>query len=323
MNKIVERIERRAGVPGLTSILAKRLTPTDLQSILLEVYRLRCRQLQPAAVLTSFENNRFVRPSAVSPTRLTKWDEVAFSQLPPEFEAVALSPVTPLGTNSVMAPVAQDWAVATSRNTEVVSDSTNVLALECAVRRRKLLRSDPASVEPVHLAASHRLLRAQRYRSPDSVAHFAAFALCSAGHDQGNQEFELTSVRLHIRFYLRALRAFLGTSASLSATVTDFSHIERWRDSLEAQLLSPLRTEFDGVDCYLDEHRTAGRGYYRDLCFHIHMATGLGRPLELVDGGSVDWTRKILGNAKERLVISGLGSERLCQEFSHDWTAGQ
>ncbi len=49
MNKIVERIEREAGLPGLPSILAERLTPTDLQSILLEVYRPRCRQLQPAA----------------------------------------------------------------------------------------------------------------------------------------------------------------------------------------------------------------------------------------------------------------------------------
>jgi len=37
MNKIVERIEREAGAPGLVSLLAERLTPTDLQSLLLEV----------------------------------------------------------------------------------------------------------------------------------------------------------------------------------------------------------------------------------------------------------------------------------------------
>jgi hypothetical protein len=29
--------------------------------------------------------------------------------------------------------------------------------------------------------------------------------------------------------------------------------------------------------------------------------------IELVDGGFVDWTQKLLGNKKERLLISGTG----------------
>jgi len=66
-----------------------------------------------------------------------------------------------------------------------------------------------------------------------------------------------------------------------------------------------------------DEHRTRGRGYYLDLCFHIHATATSGQRLELVDGGSVNWTQKFLGNAKERLVISGIGSERLCGEFGN------
>jgi len=41
MDRIVERIEHQAGIPGLASILAERLSPTDLQSLLLEVYRKR------------------------------------------------------------------------------------------------------------------------------------------------------------------------------------------------------------------------------------------------------------------------------------------
>lgn len=163
MNKIVERIEQEAGLPGLAAILAERLTPTDLQSLLLEVYRLRSSQLPPSAIMTNYETNRFVRPSAVSAIQFLKWEQVALSQLPQEFEALVLSPVCPLGTNSVVAAIDQNWAVATVRNTEVVSDSTNVLALECAVRRRELLRSNPRSTEPVHLATSHRLLRAQHF----------------------------------------------------------------------------------------------------------------------------------------------------------------
>jgi hypothetical protein len=313
MSKIIERIEREAGVAGLASILAERLAPTDLLSLLLEVYRLRSGRLQPPAVLADYESNRFVRPSAGSPSQLLGWEQVAFSQLPSGFEPVALSPVCPLGTSSVVASVPQDWAVVTTRNTEVVSDSTNVLALECAVRRRQLLRSDPRCTERVHLAASHRLLRAQHYQSPHLLAHFSALALCSAGRDQGRLEFELDALGLHIRFYLRALRAYLGSSVPLRVSVTDFRNARE--GLLETRLLSPLRSEFGAVDCMIDGQRTGGRGYYVNLCFHIHATAASGEAVELVDGGSVDWTKQLLSNAKERLVISGIGSERLCTVF--------
>jgi hypothetical protein len=320
MDKIVERIEREAGAPGIVSILAEHLSPTDLQSLLLEVYRVRSSRMQPSAVLSDFASNRFVQPSAISPTSLLRWEQIAFSHLPQDFQPIALSPVCPLGTSSVVAQVDQNWAVATARNTEVVSDSTNVLALECAVRRQELLRANPKSSDPVHLAASHRLLRAQRFDSPELVAHFSSFALCSAARDQGNLRFELSALGLHIRFYLMSLRAFLGPGIALHVSAADLCSSPRV-EIVEAQLLSPLRSEFEDVDCTFDAHRTSGRGYYADLCFHIHATTASHQRLELVDGGSVDWTRKLLSNAKERLVISGIGSDRLCAKFGEDSAA--
>jgi len=316
MNRIIERIEREAGIPSLASILAEKLSPTDLQSLLLEVYRIRSNQTQPSVVLSDFETNRFVRPSTVSPISLLRWEQIAFSHLPREFESIALSPVCPFGTSSIGSSVDQNWSVTTARNTEVVSDSTNVLALECAIRRRRLLRSNPKSPETVHLAASHRLLRAQHYESPESVAHFSSFALCSAGRDQGNLQFELATLRLHIRFYLMSLQSFIGTGVSLHLSVTDLSSNARI-ELIEAQILSVIRSEFKQVDCGFDAHRTKGRGYYSDLCFHIHATNTSGQQLELVDGGSVNWTQKFLSNAKERLIISGIGSERLCGEFGN------
>jgi len=318
MNTIVERVEREAGVPGLVSILAERLAPTDLQSLLLEVYRNRAGRLKPSAVLSDYQANRFVAPSAVSPTCLLRWEQTAFSHLPQEFQPLALSPVCPLGTNSVVAPVDQNWAVATARNTEVVSDSTNVLALECALRRRDLLRANPRSTDSVHLAASHRLLRAQRYEDPGLVSHFSSFALCSGGRDRGNLQFELSALALHARFYLRSVRAFVGPAIPLHLSVTDFSAATR-EELLETQILSPARSEFGNVDCHIDSQRTSGRGYYADVCFHIYAIAPSGQRLQLVDGGSVNWTQQLLSNAKERLVVSGLGSDRLCAQFaSHD-----
>jgi hypothetical protein len=314
VNEIIERIERESGVPGLVSILAERLSPTDLQSLLLEVYRLRSDRRRPSALLASYASDRFVRPSPVSPGRLLSWEQTAFSTLPPGFQLLALSPVCPLGTSSIVATVDQNWAVATARNTEVVSDSTNVLALECAVRRRALLRADPRSVEPVHLATSHRLLRAQRYADPALVSHFSAFAMCSAGRDRGDLRFELSALCLQIEANLQALSTFLGPAVPLHLSVTDFGSPARY-SLLETRLLSSPRSEFEAVECVVDDLRTGGRGYYRDLCFHIYATHPSGRRMELVDGGSVDWTQRLLSNAKERLVISGIGSERLCSEF--------
>ena len=317
MNKVIERIEGQTGVPGLVSILAEKLSPTDLQSLLLEIYRARSQRTQPSTVLSDFESNRFVRPSAGSPVSLAEWEQVAFSHLPGGFEPLALSPLCPFGTNSAVAPIDQNWAVTTSRNTEVVSDSTNVLALECALRRRKFLRKNSKSSELIQLAASHRLMRAQKYQDPKSIAHFSAFALCSAGRDQGNLRFELSTLGVHIRFYLAALRAFLGLGVPLHLSVTDFAASPREK-LIETELLSVIRTEFDVVDCVFDPQRTKGRGYYIDLCFHIHATNSFGERLELVDGGSVDWTQKYLSNAKERLIISGIGSERLCNELGRE-----
>jgi hypothetical protein len=313
VKRIIERIEREAGAPGLAETLAG-LPPTDLQSLLLEVYRLRAERRAPASLLADHESNRFVRPSPGSPAALLTWERVAFAHLPPEFEALALSPVAPLGAASAVAAVDQNWAVATCRNTEVVSDSTNVLALECALKRRQLLRRDGRSSTPVHLAASHRLLRGQNYNRPGMSAHFSAFALSSAGRDRGHLGFELAALELHLRFYLSALATYLGSGIPLRVAVTSISP-ESTEKLLETGLIEPLSGRFPGVEFLFDPERRSGRGYYVDACFHIYAITKDRTPMELVDGGCVGWTRRLLSNAKERLVISGIGSERLVSEF--------
>src|SRR5207253_862455 len=136
-SRIINRIERDAEVPHLAYILSDRLAPTDLQSLLVEVYARRAKKRDPKALLDDHVSNRFTRPSASDPARFLEWDHVALSTLPRVFQAVELSPVCPLGTGSVLSRISQDWTVSTIRNTEIVADSTNVLAIECAVRRRE------------------------------------------------------------------------------------------------------------------------------------------------------------------------------------------
>ena len=311
MTSITDRVERELGVPGIVSLLAERLEPSDLQSLLLDVYRRVAKRRPLANMLTDYRANRFVRPAAFSPVEMLEWDRVAFSLLPAEFDAVDLSPVCPLGASTMLGGLAQDRAVTTIRNTEVVADSTNVLALEAAIRRRAKKKAPVTSGDVVHLAASHRLLRAQHYDNPKLSAHFKVFSLCSAGRDRGGYAFDTGAVGIHIGTYLTAVRAFLGPSIPLRVLLTVLDSSPLLAEAADA-LLEHVRRDFPGVDAALEPTRTVGRAYYRTLCFWIHGVRDAEDPIHLADGGCVDWTQRLLSDAKERLVISGIGSDRVC-----------
>jgi hypothetical protein len=316
MNQIIERISRETGIDDLVETLAAQLSPTDLQSLLIEVYRRRVEALAPRDLLHQHEHNRFVRPAQVNPVAQLDFDRLAYSLLPPGFEAIELSPVAPLGSCSVVSSVSQNVIVPTIRNTEVCSDATNVLALECALRRRQILRGDPHASDKVKLASSHRLLRAQSFEGPASFQHFRLWALCTAGRDEGSFQFETNALLEHLDFYVRLLSKAdeLGyTIQDLRVSITALD--ERRIEALQADVIEPLSTKHPHVEAGFDQDRQSGRGYYANACFTIHARDPEGTELLLVDGGFTPWTQQLLSNRKERLMTSGLGSERLCACF--------
>lgn len=319
INPALQRILRGAEGRDVLQWLAEELAPTDLQSLLLEVYRLRADQQTPASVLAHYERSRFVRPSPIAPAALLAVDRLAFACADPLFEPLELAPVCPLGTSSVVASVGQDKAVSTSRNSEVVSDSTNVLALECALRRRAHLRSVETQRQWVWLCASHRLLRPQLFSGPASFAHFRLFALCTAGRDEGSYRFEREALAEQLRFYLDFFAQLQTIGYELQQVrvhITDLRDEEHARDrDLAGDILAVMTEAFAHVEWVSDPQRRAGRNYYSGLCFAIYAKTRAGAEHFLVDGGFTTWTQELLSNRKERLLISGIGSERLCSEF--------
>ena len=64
------------------------------------------------------------------------------------------------------------------------------------------------------------------------------------------------------------------------------------------------------VDVVTDRQRQSGRGYYRDLCFKLNVRAGAAWA-EIGDGGFTDWTARLTASAKERLLISGVGIDRV------------
>ena len=62
-----------------------------------------------------------------------------------------------------------------------------------------------------------------------------------------------------------------------------------------------LREIYPYTDFIMNVEET-DNSYYQGINFKI-----IVEGIELVDGGFVDWTQKLLGNKKERLLISGTG----------------
>ena len=121
----------------LVDILSERLAASDLQSLLLEVYRRRAAAGDPGELMARYATNRFAKPSALGAGRFLALDALALSLLPEGFDALELSPVAPLGATAIVTGTSQNRIVSTLRNSEVAADSTNALALECASRRRR------------------------------------------------------------------------------------------------------------------------------------------------------------------------------------------
>jgi len=275
----------------------------DLRALLLEVVARRAAARTPADLLRRYELSPQLHPSAVVPADLRKLEAAALARLPDGFTEVTLPPHAPLGVSSVLGRFSQDRVLSTVADTEVVSDSTNVLALECARRRRRLVARGPE--QQVRLAASHRLLR------PREDAHFGLLALCSAGRDSGSFQFELDALTEHISWHLRVIVEY-APQLALTVRLTDLSDGRR-RAALQHDLLEQLAPAWPTVSWRLDDERQAGRAYYAPACFAIDADHAGQAPANLVDGGLTDWTARMLSDRKERLLISGLGSERLLQ----------
>lgn len=306
----LRRVLARPGGPELLDLLADELSGADLTTLLLEVFRRRADRLTPADVMRRYRSDRFVAPAPTDALALRRAEDLLLTALPDGFEPLVLAPLLPLAAHSAVASVDPRKVVATIRASEVAADPTNALALEAAERRSRHLAADPRSSTPVRLAASQRVVRAQHFGAPGMLAHFQLFAMATAGRDTGSLAFEHEHLAEHLEFAAKALSSAGIKHAEIRLTCLDEASIpllERTRATLAP---SP------GIDVLDDPHRTSGRGYYTQLCFKIY-ATIAGTPVEIADGGFVDWTQKLVGSRKERLLISGFGVDRLSATDLH------
>jgi hypothetical protein len=185
--------------PGAYDALTDGLPASRLWSLLLEVAGARAAGRGPADLAEQWDRDRFVQPALVDQRSLIEVDRHLLAAAS-AFESMELSPVAPLGVCSRMGHASQNKVLSTLRGTEVVSDPTNVIALEGARR----LRRDAAT--KVRLATSHRCVRAQEIpKRRGLTANFRIFCLVSAGLERENHAFVVAAVAEHMTTMLHGL----------------------------------------------------------------------------------------------------------------------
>jgi hypothetical protein len=179
----------------------------------------------------------------------------------------------------------------TMRLSEVVSDSANALAIEATVRQL----SQPTD-EQVHLAASHRQLRAQVF-APGAATHFRLFTLVSSARDTGSARTEADLLRRHLAFWT----CVLGTTVPSRTPQIELAVFDH--PVVAARLADTVLPAHSGerVRLVVDPARARGRGYHTSLAMRLSADAGT---FEIGEGGFTTSTAQLTGNAKERCLVS-------------------
>lgn len=292
----------------LEALTRSGLAPSALLPTFLEVARRQAAARRPRDLLTQQGSDAFVGPSPVDLRTSVELDRIALAALP-EFEAVLLSPLAPLGTCSVVSPTHQDRAVATARATEVISDPTNALALLCAHRLRH------AGTTRVRMCTAHQVVRPQRFPAKSGFTqHFRMLALAEAGMATADHGFEVRAVVEHAIAFQRVFDALEGAGYAFpNRTLT--LHVQADAKPIGDRVRRALEEALPKVPV---NETTFTSNYYAGirLLTNVDDRTGAAKPI--ADTGVFDWMATLTANRKARFIASGMGIQLVPLLFRND-----
>src|SRR5215831_15923496 len=101
MSNISNRVATKTGYPDLLDVLSEKLSASELNTLMLELFRRKARKMTAAELLRQFAKNRFAAPSQVGTIAFNEFElrclKLARSR---GFEPITLSPLAPFGTCS-------------------------------------------------------------------------------------------------------------------------------------------------------------------------------------------------------------------------------
>ncbi|WP_205511233.1 hypothetical protein [Longitalea arenae] len=301
--KIGKIIAQRTGNSELIEILADKLSGADLNSLLLEVFARRAQQVSAPELLKQYDKNRFVQPGETDYLHLLERSLQTLQCLKRhDFKALQVSPLSQLGTCSVVATVDQDKVVSALRNCEVLSDATNALALHISSQKKQKKQTGDTHIK---YCTVQRHVRSQPFQIKGFSPHFTIGCMVSSGIDTGNYTFEKKAIGEHFA----ALVDVLTTVFKTGAVKFRLQQRAGYGEAFIPTVMKYLQERLPGVEITRDES-AGSNNYYQGLQFKADIFVQQ-RHFEIADGGLVNWTQQLLNNRKERFFISGFGLELL------------
>jgi hypothetical protein len=304
---IVQKILERIHQPELFRTLAEDLTGTELNSLLLEVFNHRVGSMSAPDLLQHYRLNRFVKPADLPMLELkqTELDLLKIFQRF-SFEPIELSPVSVLGSCSVVASADQKKVLSALRGTEVLADATNAIALHCCdLKTRPEWESQPSGGS-LRFGTVQRHVRTQQIQGKGFTPHFKIGCLVTSGRDTGSYSFEKESLLEHLEV-MKFLYTDYYSADSVSFRLLcrpGYADTERLAESVQEYVLQQ-HPEFS-VDVVREPEKETG--YYKGIQYKIDIKVN-GKSYEIGDGGFVDWPQQYLQNKKERMLTTGFGFE--------------
>jgi hypothetical protein len=307
MNNIASLVAKKVGYPNLVDDLSAKLSASELNTLLLELFRRRAKKIAPAELLRQFEKNRFTSPSEVDTINFMEFEMRCLNLAKSKgFKPITLSPLTPFGTCSAVASVDQNNVVTSLRGTEVVSDATNVFAMLIAKELKQ--KRDHRIIK---YATTHRHVRSQALSNPSFTAHFGIFCLATGGHDTGSFSFELDQIMDHINVHFSV---YSNEFDLRKETLLLRIFLKDENETFHQKLADVIRAMNNSVIIKMERQLEPG-DYYKLVQFKFFIVRN-GQEINLSDGGFVDWTQKLIPDKKHRLLISGVGTE-LIHKMKH------
>jgi hypothetical protein len=258
-------------------------------------------------MLKLYQLNRFVKPAdlPVIELRQTELDLLKMFQQH-SFTPLELSPVTILGSCSVVAPADQKKILSALRGTEVLADATNAIALYISDLKKRKDWIPKTPDKKLRFCAIQRHVRTQSITGKGFTPHFKIGCLVTSGIDTGNFTFEKEALSEHVHLMKKMYEDYYKVDRLSFRLLCrkGYEDAIKLADELKKFILVDYpQTNIDIIQSPEKENE-----YYKGIQYKVDITLN-NKIYEIGDGGFVDWTQQLLQNKKERFLITGFGFE--------------
>jgi len=301
---ILHRIEQKLNTPSLAEKLTSELSSSDFNSLLTEIFALRSEKAPSNEMLKLYAQNGYAKPASCNAVQYRRLElDMLIAAEEKGVQSIILSPASLFGCCSAFGAVSQNKIISASRNLEILSDATNMLAFYIAagIKDGSLSRADT----PIHLCTTHRHIRYQSEFGTGMLPHFGIFTMVSAGKSRSSYAFEIEAVLFQLRFYCDYWLKKHGSMLSVS-----FNRRTGYKDpdGFFNRIIETVKTNMSDIEIFIDEQEN-NTTYYKGLQATLNAQID-GKIIEIGDIGFTDWTQKLLNNTSERLLISAMALDR-------------